>query len=96
MPRPATLLKGDPMKVYSCEICEIYKNTFFYRAPPVAASGSGCRKSTKFTVYMIKVTGLQRKKKKNSWLGVEATTNLHKLNYKGNLGWLKSCCENFL
>ena len=22
----------------SCEICEIFKNTFFYRVPPVAAS----------------------------------------------------------
>ena len=25
-------------KVFSCEFCEIFKNTFFYRAPPVAAS----------------------------------------------------------
>ena len=25
------------MKLFSCEICEIFKNSFFYRTPPVAA-----------------------------------------------------------
>ena len=25
-------------KVFSCELCDIFKNTFFQRAPPVAAS----------------------------------------------------------
>ena len=25
--------------MFSCESCEIYKNTFYYRTPPVAASG---------------------------------------------------------
>ena len=25
-------------QVFSCEFCEISKNTFFYRTPPVAAS----------------------------------------------------------
>ena len=25
-------------RVFSCEFCEISKNTFFYRTPPVAAS----------------------------------------------------------
>ena len=25
-------------QVFSCEFCEIYKNTFFHRTPPVAAS----------------------------------------------------------
>ena len=25
-------------QVFSCEFCEIFKNTFFYRTPPVAAS----------------------------------------------------------
>ena len=24
-----------PIQVFSCEICEIFKNTFFYRTPPV-------------------------------------------------------------
>ena len=26
-------------QVFSYEFCEIFKNTFFYRTPPVAASG---------------------------------------------------------
>ena len=25
-------------QVFSCEFCEIFKNTFFYKTPPVAAS----------------------------------------------------------
>ena len=27
-----------PTKVFSCEYCKIFKNSFFYKAPPVAAS----------------------------------------------------------
>ena len=30
-----------PTEVFSCKICEIFKDTFFYRTPPVAASGNG-------------------------------------------------------
>ena len=30
--------KETLVQVFSCEICEIFKKTFFYRAPPVAAS----------------------------------------------------------
>ena len=30
---------------FSCEYCEIYKNTIFYRTPPVAASKSITQKS---------------------------------------------------
>ena len=37
--RPATLLKKQTLaQVFSCEFCEISKNTFFHRTPPVAAS----------------------------------------------------------
>ena len=25
------------MKMFSCEVCETFKNNFFYRTPPVAA-----------------------------------------------------------
>ena len=33
------LIKKETLaQVFSCECCEISKNTFFYRAPPVAAS----------------------------------------------------------
>ena len=36
---PATLLKKETLvQVFSCEFCEISKNTFSYRTPPVAAS----------------------------------------------------------
>ena len=37
--QPATLLKKEtPTHVFSCEFCEIFKNTIFYRTPPAAAS----------------------------------------------------------
>ena len=36
--RPATLLK-TLAQVFSCEFWKISKNTFFYKTPPVAASG---------------------------------------------------------
>ena len=31
------LQKETPTQVFSCEICEIYKNTLFYRTLPVVA-----------------------------------------------------------
>ena len=31
-------LKKSSTQVFSCEVCEIFNNTFFYRTPPVAAS----------------------------------------------------------
>ena len=31
-------IKNTPTQVFSCEICKIFKNTSFYRTPPVAAS----------------------------------------------------------
>ena len=31
--------KESLAQVFSCEFCEISKKTFFYRTPPVAASG---------------------------------------------------------
>ena len=38
--RPPTLLKKETLtQVFFCKICEILKNTFFDRTPPVAASG---------------------------------------------------------
>ena len=32
-------IKRDLTQLFSCKICEIFKNTCFYRTPPVAASG---------------------------------------------------------
>ena len=36
--RFVTLLKKPPTQVFSCEICETFKNTYFHRILPVAAS----------------------------------------------------------
>ena len=33
-----TTLKETPAKVFSCEYCKIFKNSFFHRTLPVAAS----------------------------------------------------------
>ena len=39
--RPATLLKKETLaQVFSCDFCEISKNTFYYKIPLVAASDS--------------------------------------------------------
>ena len=37
-PEMQLYLKGTPTQVFSCEICEIFKSTLFYRTSPVAAS----------------------------------------------------------
>ena len=36
--RFVTLLKKPPTQVFSCEICETFKNTYFHRILPVVAS----------------------------------------------------------
>ena len=46
--RLATLLKLTLAQVFSCEFCEISKNTLFYRKPPVAASETRPLKLTYF------------------------------------------------
>ena len=39
--KPATLFKKEtPTQVFSCKYYEIFKNSFFYRTHPVAASAS--------------------------------------------------------
>ena len=35
---PVILLKETPTQVFPCELCEIFKNTFFYRTLAVAVS----------------------------------------------------------
>ena len=38
--RACNFIKKETLaQVFSCEFCEIYKNTFYYRTPLVAASG---------------------------------------------------------
>ena len=39
MPEACNFIKKETLaQMFSCEFCEISKTTFFYRAPPVAAS----------------------------------------------------------
>ena len=39
-PKACNFIKKETLtQVFSCEFCEIYKNTFYYRTPLVAASG---------------------------------------------------------
>ena len=41
LPQGFNLIKKEtPAKVFSCELCEFFKNGFFYRTPTVAASSS--------------------------------------------------------
>ena len=38
-PEACKFIKKETLaQVFSCEFCEILKNTFFYRTPPMAAS----------------------------------------------------------
>ena len=38
-PEPCNFIKKETLaQLFSCEFCEIYKNTFYYRTPLVAAS----------------------------------------------------------
>ena len=48
--RPTNVLKEAPTQVFSCEFCENFKNTFFYRTPPKAASGHH--------LFALKISGL--------------------------------------
>ena len=46
--RPAALLKKETLaQVFSCEFCDIFKNTFFHRRPLVAASTLGRNEKAK-------------------------------------------------
>ena len=53
--RPATLLKETLAQVFSCEFCEISKNTHSYGTPPVAASAHGSNLKT--AVKILNFTG---------------------------------------
>ena len=50
---PATLLKKRlPTQMFPCEYCEIFKNSFFYRTPRVAASAQW-KHNTFFTLLLF-------------------------------------------
>ena len=51
--------KETPAKVFSCKFYEIFKDTFFYRTPPVAASEemiSSVKQFNRDTAQTIKCT----------------------------------------
>ena len=57
MPRPATLLKINSGIDFSCEFCEISKNTLLHRTPLVAASIHNikiCRSAVLFIIFISK------------------------------------------
>ena len=56
-----------------CEICEIFKNTSFYRTPPVAASEERIAEEVRNFPFLYDKGNRATKKnrKKNAWLGVE-------------------------
>ena len=56
---PATLSKKRLAQVFSCWFCKIFKNTFSYKSPPVAASASyrsSCR-SVPWEITTLKFKG---------------------------------------
>ena len=65
-PQTSNFLKRDTLaQVFSCEFCEFFKNTFFYRTTPVAASvfqrsrwlhyGNATLPVTFSDIYMVKM-----------------------------------------
>ena len=79
------------------EICEIFKITFFYRTPPVAASEERiAEKVQNFPcLYDKGDRGTKKKSEKEriTWAG--ECLRLRQ-NYNGNLDLLKRCSEKFL
>ena len=88
--------------MFSCEIFEIFKNTFFTRTPQVAVSEERVTEEVRnFNCHYDKGNRATKKIIRKRTYGLEwrmaaATTKIHKLSYKGNLDWLKRCSENFL
>ena len=42
-------------QVFSCEVCEISKNTFYYRTPLVAAFGGACDRACVRTCFSFRL-----------------------------------------
>ena len=40
--KAVSLLKETPTQMFCCEVCKIFKNTFFYRTPLVDTSSTLC------------------------------------------------------
>ena len=78
------------------EICEIFKITFFYRTPPVAASEERIAEEVRnFPSLYDKGSGAAKKKTGKRTHDLEWRMRPRR-NYKGNLGLLKRCSEKIL
>ena len=53
--KDCNFIEEAPTQVFSCEISEIFKNNFFYRMSPLAASGRG--RLVKFVLIHINGSG---------------------------------------
>ena len=83
-----------PTQVIFCEICEIFKKTFFTEHHQWL--GKFRTSYEIFPVYMAKVTGLQRKKSEKERMTWSGECLRLRRNYKGNLDLLKRYSEKFL
>ena len=54
-------------QVFSCEFCEVSKNTFSYRTPPVASSGCFKTRFKTFHIFQIYLHTDQSAVKAHSW-----------------------------
>ena len=64
-------LKETPAQVFSCEYCEIFNNSFFYRTPLVAA--------TVIVIINIQVWKWSEKSNFNIFVLADKTTDLYKM-----------------
>ena len=75
---PPTLLKKETLaQVFSCEFCEISKNTSFYRTPLVAAPVNTItsEKTNELTTYKKNDKTTTHRDKDDSKLGKRQSTN---------------------
>ena len=60
-PEPCNLINKETLaRVFSCEYCEIFKNTFFYRTPSVAASASKCSVEISWNLHQAVINWVEK------------------------------------
>ena len=86
----------NPTQVLSCEICEIFKNNFFYRTPPVATFETKHTHASAADLLHIRIESLdwnESYEKETKHINASATSLLHVR--IGNLDWCKcGHCRN--
>ena len=91
--RPPTLLKKETLaQMFSCEFCEIYKNTYFYRTPPVVAS-EVCLYSWDYRINYNENEDENGKRSHKYYIIRPRSVHGHKFsNYKKCLGMMMLIC----